>query len=91
MPSNPDICLLSQTEARQLEFWGIWPSCRRHRHLKRRAAQLLIEGTTHRYVGGKDTKTQGPVSMIVECENNNREWRNVPSGGPLGLVVRQLV
>ena len=86
-----DVCMLSPSEAGRLEHYGLWPACKSHRHIKRREADQLIQESTHRYVGGEDTEVKTPVSMIVACSTNGRVWRNTPSGGPLGMVVKQYV
>lgn len=85
------ICLLSPEEAARLEHFGIWPRCKSHKHLKKSEADELINADTHRYVGGSDTRVRTPVTMIVACITNERVWRNRPSGGPLGYVVKQYV
>lgn len=84
------ICLLSTTEAARLENWAVWPRCKHHHHLKRHEVDRLIAEEAVRYVGGNDTRVQCQLSMVVATDDT-RTWRNKPSGGPLGMVVRQLV
>lgn len=51
----------------------------------------LLQGEMVRFVGGADTCVPHPTTMMTACTNNTYEWRNRPSGGPLGYVVKQLV
>jgi hypothetical protein len=39
------VCLLSKSEAEDLEHHGVVPNCRNHRHLGRRAAETFL--STH--------------------------------------------
>lgn len=83
--------MLSQAEAARLEHYGIWPACKAHRHLPRNKARMLLQADMVRFVGGADTCVTSPTTMMTACTNNTYEWRNKPSGGPLGTVVKQLV
>ena len=83
------ICLLSHAEAARLEHWNLWPSCRNHRHVKRAEADQLVLADDARWVGGRDTRVQGPVTMIVPTYLEGRTWR--PKAPPLGLKVWQFV
>ena len=85
------ICVLSAEETGKFEFYGVWPTCKHHKHITRKDAATLIDADTHRYVGGADTAIATPVSMITECNNNHYVWRNRSSGGPLGVVTKQFV
>lgn len=68
----------------------MWPNCGHHQHVSRKEANSLIQQDEARMIGGDGTKITSPVSMIVPTDNN-RQWRNRPSGHFLGPKVRQLV
>ena len=63
-----DFCVLSREEAGRLENWGIWPTCKSHRHIKKIAGLAAVEASTHRFVGGPDTKVKF-ISAItpIDC------------------------
>lgn len=83
-------CLLSFSEAHLLERRGVIPKCKNHVHVDVEQAVKLVLEDTHRFIGGNDTSVAAGWSAIVETDNN-REWRNRPSGGAQGAKVRQLV
>ena len=60
--------MLSAEEAGRLEHWGIWPTCKAHRHVKKTEAVRLIVAGTHRQIGGADTAAPGFVSAVVPLE-----------------------
>ena len=60
-----DVCVLSLEEAGRLENWGIWPTCKAHRHVKNREAQEAAKAGLVRFLGGLGTKILDPVSMVV--------------------------
>jgi hypothetical protein len=64
-----DICVLSAEEAARFENYGIWPTCKAHRHMKRSKALAAIHADTHRFVGGPNTKVLTPVSMVAELNH----------------------
>lgn len=68
-----DICVLSLEEAGRLEHYGIWPTCKAHRHMTRNQAMTAVAvSETHRFVGGPDTRIAF-ASAIVEV-NTVRMW-----------------
>jgi hypothetical protein len=87
------ICVLTPNQAFQLEFNGILPSCRDHRHLSRgQADQLLGEKLVYR-------DDHGDFARIVEARwvgkgkryltfVRSREWKRRDSAG---TVTMQLV
>jgi len=79
---STDVCVLSPEEAGRLEHYGVWPACKAHRHIKRREALLGAESGEYRYLGGEDTKIQGPVSMVVKVRATM--WRPVATMMPDG-------
>lgn len=67
------ICVLSLEEAGRLEHYGIWPTCKAHRHMKKDDAIAAVsKAETHRFVGGPDTAVEF-VSAIVPV-NTDRIW-----------------
>jgi hypothetical protein len=81
-----DYCVLSLSEAGQLEHWGQWPRCVHHHHVKKREALAMIQADTHRLVGGEDTLVEHPVSMIVPTIVG-RMWSPQPSSKLMGFRV----
>ncbi len=77
--------MLSAEEAGRLEHYGILPTCESHLHFSgKEAAQLTRTGAV-RWVGGKDTCVQSPVSMVTLVRV--KQWQPVPTAGLLGLRV----
>ena len=85
--SQLDICVLSEAEAGRLEHYGIWPSCKNHRHVKRQEAlDAVTRDETHRFVGGPDTKVAF-VSAIMPV-NTTRIWSTVQCHNAEGMLLR---
>lgn len=80
-----DICVLSAEETGRLEHYGIWPSCKAHRHMKKELALAAIKAETHRFVGGPDTRVEF-CSAIVEV-NTTRIWSPVQCHSADGAVL----
>lgn len=78
-----DYCVLSASEAGQMEHHGIWPQCKHHHHVKCREAVAMMQVGTHRQVGGDDTSVKGEVTMIVA--NRIRIWSVQPTSRLMGL------
>lgn len=81
-----DYCVLSFSEAGQLEHWGQWPKCAHHSHVKRREALKMIISDTHRLVGGKDTHVKTPVTMVVPLISQGM-WSPQPTSQLAGFRV----
>ncbi len=79
------VCVLSLEEVGRLAHYNKWPDCRHHRHVSSGEAVSLILDHTH-YV--PDPRL---VTAITRSTSADYQWRNRPSGGRLGLKVRQLV
>jgi hypothetical protein len=80
------VCLLSARDARWLEDHGIsqpcfGSQCQHAHHTRARIADLVKRGEL-RWVG---------ESQNVACWPEARVWKGVPSGGPMGAKVMQLV
>jgi hypothetical protein len=54
------VCVLSQSEADQLEKNGIVPHCRDHRHVGCRAAESLV--STHKYSERRAARSVVPMN-----------------------------
>ncbi len=81
------VCVLSEGSMRLVECWGIrqpcaGPTCD-HKHLTREAVNALVGDGILRFVHGSGRNVAGYTY--------GREWRGVPSGGPMGPKVMQLV
>ena len=81
------VCVLSEYSTRLVELWGIrqpcsGPTCD-HKHLTREAVNALVGDGILRFVKGSGRNVAGYTY--------GREWRGVPSGGPMGPKVMQLV
>jgi hypothetical protein len=83
-----DICVLSMEEAGRLENYSIFPSCKKHLHIKRSKADAAVQAETHRYIGGNDTKVAGigHLSMIVPV-NCGALWQPVACHGYDGKAI----
>ncbi len=80
------VCLLSARDARWMEDYGIvqpcvGPGCH-HSHHTRVQIEALVQSGSLRWVGGAEN-----VAMWAEA----RTWKGVPSGGPTGPKVMQMV
>lgn len=84
-----NICVLSQEEAGRLEHWGIWPTCKAHKHVKRTEALAAVASDNFRYVGGPDTEiaAAGHVSMIVPTATT-RIWSPVACHDANGKAIQ---
>lgn len=77
--------MLSATEAGRLEHWGIWPSCKKHRHVKQRVALAGAQAGLYRFLGGEDTEVKTPVSMVTLV--SIRQWTPVQAHSADGKTV----
>ena len=80
------VCLLSAFAAEQLEQWGANHPCYgslcNHAHHTRARIVMLVKSGDLRWVGAGEN---------VAAWIDHREWKGVPSGGPRGPKVMQLV
>ena len=80
------ICVLSAHNARMLECWGQDQPCQgpkcTHIHQSRDAVTALVRDGVMRWVGHERN---------VAAYTFGRTWKGVPSGGPMGCKVMQLV
>jgi len=80
------VCLLSARDARWLEDHGVsqpcfGSACQHAHHTRARIAELVAKGEL-RWIG---------ASKNVAAWHEHRVWKGVPSGGPMGAKVMQLV
>ena len=80
-----DHCVLSAEEAGCLENYGQWPKCKHHRHIKKREAIAGVQAGEYRFVGGEDTKVNGPVSMVTAVRVTM--WEPVAANGADGTKL----
>ena len=64
-----EVCILSIEESARLENFGIWPSCRNHRHAKKAAAQEMVNTDEFRFVGGPNTKVKYCTAIVATRES----------------------
>jgi hypothetical protein len=80
------ICVLSLEEAGRLEHYGIWPSCKSHRHMsKADAATAVSKDETHRFVGGPDTAVAFASAIVPVCVD--RIWSPVQCHHESGRAI----
>jgi len=80
--------VLSLEEAGRMEHYGIWPTCKHHRHISKRDAETLIKAETHRQVGGMNTAVE--CSTYIVSVNVGSVWQPVPCSDWNGKPVNGL-
>ena len=80
------VCLLSARDARWLEEYGVGQPCHgpgcTHAHHTRARINALVASGDLRWIGDSENVAAWPDARI---------WKGVPSGGPMGPKVMQLV
>jgi hypothetical protein len=80
------VCVLSSWAGAMLDRWGIDQPCHgprcTHGHQTRDAVDVLVRDGVLKYIG---------VGRNVATYSYGRTWKGVPSGGPMGPKVMQLV
>ncbi len=80
------VCLLSARDARWLEEYGVGQPCHgpgcTHAHHTRARINALVASGDLRWIGHSENVAAWPDARV---------WKGVPSGGPMGPPVLQLV
>jgi hypothetical protein len=75
-------------ETGRIEKYGVWPVCKKHKHITRNAATRMVGEDTHRFVGGRDTLVQY-ISAIVPVKTG-KLWQPVPCHDETGAAIMGL-
>jgi hypothetical protein len=85
-----DICVLSSTEAGRLENYGLFPVCKAHRHITKKAAIEGAESGVLRFLMvGLTDDTKKPVSMVTKAGEVSM-WQPVPCRNTDGSALMGL-